>query len=174
MAGRPQSMSKVAKSTRTSTPKVKADLAVPIDIEALCRERGGRLTKQRRSVLCVLTDAKRPLTAYELLGLTKPSDRSATPASIYRSLDFLLRVGLAHRLETTRSYVACGHPGQLHFVQFLICRTCGTVIEAKDKWIVRATDNLGKRHGFALDQRTVELTGICATCKHVHPEGCGL
>ena len=73
--------------------------------------------------------------------------------------------GLVHRLETTRSFVACEHPDHPHAGQFLICRQCGTVVEAEDKRGAAATESLGQRLGFALDHRTVELTGICATCK---------
>lgn len=141
------------------------------DLEKLCRQRGGRMTKQRRAVLATLTASRRPLTAYELLDLLKPADRAATPASIYRSLEFLVGVGLAHRLETTRSFVACEHPEHLHAVQFLICRTCGTVVETEDKRLLRAADELGERHGFALDHRTVELTGICGACRKESPAG---
>ncbi len=134
-------------------------------LEAMCRARGGRLTRQRRAVLARLLAATRPMSAYELLELLRPDDGSATPASVYRSLDFLMQHGLAHRLETTRSFVACGHPDHAHAVQFLICRQCGTVVEAEDKRVEAATRSLGQRLGFALDQRTVELTGTCATCQ---------
>jgi Fur family transcriptional regulator, zinc uptake regulator len=133
--------------------------------EAICRRRGGRMTRHRRAVLEKLLAGRRPLTAYELLDLLRPQDASVTPASVYRCLDFLVEHGLIHRLETTRSFVACEHPDHPHAVQFLICRQCGTVVEAEDKRVASATENLGHRFGFALDQRTVELTGICATCK---------
>jgi Fur family zinc uptake transcriptional regulator len=135
------------------------------ELEAICRARGGRLTRQRRAVLAKLLDAKRPMTAYEILDVMRPEDASATPASVYRSLDFLLEHGVAHRLETTRSFVACEHPDHAHAVQFLICRQCGTVVETEDTRVESATASLGKRLGFALDQRTVELTGTCATCQ---------
>ena len=52
-------------------------------------------------------------------------------------------------------------------MQFLICRECGTVVEAEDKRVESATKSLGQRLGFALDQRTVELTGTCANCQAV-------
>lgn len=133
--------------------------------EALCRTRGGRLTPQRRAVLTKLLRARRPLTAYELLERIRPEDAAITPASIYRSLDFLLDVGLAHRLDSTRSFVACDHPDHLHAGQFLICRECGIVVEAEDGRIARAAEDLGKRHGFKLENRTVELTGLCGACR---------
>lgn len=138
-------------------------------LEAILRARGGRLTRQRRAVLAKLLAARRPMTAYELLDALRPDDAAATPASIYRSLDFLLQHGVAHRLETTRAFVACEHPDHAHAVQFLICRECGTVVEAEDTRVEAATAQLGQRLGFALDQRTVELTGTCATCQEAAP-----
>ena len=38
-------------------------------------------------------------------------------------------------------------------------------METEDKRTEAATERLGHRLGFALDQRTVELTGICGPCK---------
>lgn len=134
-------------------------------LETICRRRGGRMTRQRRAVLGKLVEDKRPLSAYELRDLLRPEDASVTPASVYRCLDFLVEHGLVHRLETTRSFIACDHPEHPHAVQFLICRQCGSVVEAEDKRTEAATERLGHRLGFALDQRTVELTGICGACK---------
>lgn len=134
-------------------------------LEALCRQRGGRMTRQRRTALAKLLTEKRPVSAYELLDMLRADDPSATPASVYRCLDFLVEHGLVHRLETTKSFVACEHPDHPHAGQFLICRQCGTVIEALDRQVAAATERLGQRLGFALDHRTVELTGICPTCK---------
>lgn len=105
------------------------------------------------------------MTAYELLDVVRVDDKSATPASIYRTLEFLLEHGLVHRLETTKSFVACEHPDHAHAGQFLICRQCGTVVETEDRRIDSATQQLGQRLGFALEQKTVELTGTCATCQ---------
>ena len=133
--------------------------------DTICWQRGGRMTAKRRAVLNKLIAAKRPVTAYELQDLLRPEDRSVTPASVYRCLEFLIEFGLVHRLETTRSFIACEHPDHPHAVQFLICRRCGTVVEAEDKKIALAAENLGQRLGFEVDQKTVELTGTCAACQ---------
>ena len=135
------------------------------DAEALCRARGKRFTPQRRTLLDKLRVAGCPVTAYELLDLVRPHDTAITSASIYRSLDFLIEMGLVHRLDSTRSFIACDHPDHPHAGHFLICRKCGTVVEADDMRVAQATENLGQRHGFRLDHRTVELTGVCGTCR---------
>jgi Fur family zinc uptake transcriptional regulator len=134
-------------------------------LETLCRERGERLTPQRRAVVKQLLAAGRALSAYELLERLRPEDERATAASVYRTLDFLIGLGVAHRLESRRSFVLCSHPQTPHRVQFLICRRCGEVVEAEDARLAAATERLGDRLGFALDHRIVELTGLCASCR---------
>lgn len=134
-------------------------------LEAECRARGLRLTRQRRAVLAELLTAGGALSAYELLERLRPRDPSSTPASIYRSLHLLMELGVVHRIESTRTFVPCDHPGAPHPMQLLICRQCGQVVEAEDERVTAAADRLGERLGFALDQRVVELTGVCGDCR---------
>lgn len=150
-------------------PGARDETGVLAAAETLCRVRGERLTRQRRVVLSHLLAAGRPVTAYELLDLVKAEHPGIKPPSIYRSLDFLIEMGLVHRLDTTRSFVACEHPEHPHAGQFLICRRCGTVVETEDLRIARAAADLGERHGFAVDTRTVELTGVCGGCQAEGP-----
>ena len=137
-------------------------------LEALCLERGRRLTRQRRAVLRQLLAEGRALSAYELLERLRPEDGRSTPAGVYRALEFLMRAGVVHRLESTRSFILCEHPEAPHTGQLLICRSCGEVIEAEDERVSVATGRLGERLGFALDQRIVELTGLCGRCRAEH------
>lgn len=133
-------------------------------LTALALRLGRRLTPQRKAVLTKLLSSKRPLTAYELRDLLHPKDTSITPASVYRSLQFLIENGAVHRLETPKAFIACSHPDHPHAGQFLICRLCGTTTEAQDNTITMATNELGRRLGFTLEQNTVELLGTCSAC----------
>jgi Fur family zinc uptake transcriptional regulator len=109
--------------------------------------------------------AERPLTAYEILDLLRPEDPSATPAGVYRSLDFLTALGLVHRIESAKSFIACAIPDHAHPSQMLVCRRCGTVVETEDPRVARATASLGRRLGFALDRNTTEFVGLCSSCR---------
>ena len=135
--------------------------------EAACARKGARLTPMRRAVLEQLIQAGRPLGAYELLHRLGAGRSTTVPAppAVYRSLDFLQQHGLIHRLETARAYVACLHPEHPHAAQFLICRRCDTVVEADDEQVAGAAEALGQRAGFVLERHSVELTGICASCR---------
>ena len=65
-----------------------------------------------------------PSKAYDLLEHLG-DDGAAKPPSVYRSLDFLLEMGLAHKIESLNAYVACGHWKHGHAAVFLICDKCG-------------------------------------------------
>src|SRR5690348_9497346 len=133
--------------------------------EEVCRRIGARLTRLRRNVLMLVLSAERPLTAYEILDLLRPKDASATPAGVYRSLDFLTELGLVHRIDSAKSFVACAMPDHTHPSQMLVCRRCGTVVETEDSQVAQATQSLGRRLGFALDRNTMEFVGLCSSCR---------
>jgi Fur family zinc uptake transcriptional regulator len=133
--------------------------------EEFCRRIGARLTPLRRNVLMLVLSAELPLTAYEILDLLRPKDSSATPAGVYRSLDFLTELGLVHRIDSTKSFIACAMPDHAHPSQMLVCRRCGTVVETEDSQVAQATESLGRRLGFALDHNTIEFVGLCSSCR---------
>ena len=132
--------------------------------EALCRERGLRLTDQRRTVLQLLCVSDKPLSAYELLERMRGAVKNPKPPTVYRALDFLLEQGLVHKLESLHAYVGCMHPDHPHASQFLICDDCGEVAEVEDPSVAKSLKAAGKAIGFRTKQPVVELLGTCAQC----------
>jgi Fur family transcriptional regulator, zinc uptake regulator len=147
-------------------PEHRAVAAAVAAAEVICGRSHARLTRTRRLVFEQIVGAGRPMTAYELVDRLRSVDCSATPAGVYRSLDFLGRHGLVHRLESSKAFVACAIPDHAHPSQMLVCRNCGAAVEAEDRRVATAAEALGKRLGFALDRRTIELTGVCPACQH--------
>ena len=99
------------------------------EVEAVCRERGLRLTALRERVLRLIADAERPVKAYELLELMREGHGPAAPPTVYRALDFLLESGFIHKLESINAFVGCHHPRVQHSVPFLICDHCHATVE---------------------------------------------
>ncbi|MCY3554908.1 MAG: transcriptional repressor [Gemmatimonadetes bacterium] len=132
--------------------------------EVLCRERGARLTEQRKSVLRLLCVAEKPLSAYDLLERMRGVVRKPAPPTVYRALNFLLEQGLVHKLETLNAYVGCAHPDHPHASQFLICDDCGEVAEVEDPSVAKSLRAAGKEIGFRTRRPVVELLGTCAQC----------
>lgn len=134
-----------------------------------CAERGAKLTHLRRAVLSLIVESRAPIGAYALLGRLRAEKANATPATVYRALDFLVENGLVHKLERLNAFVACtdqgAHPHHEHAaVQFLICRKCGTVAEMEDPRIAQAISRAAGQSGFHPDTATVEVEGTCETC----------
>ena len=132
--------------------------------EALCRERGVRLTEQRKTVLELLCVSDKPLSAYELLERMRGVVKNPAPPTVYRALDFLLEQGLVHKLESLHAYVGCSHPDHPHASQFLICDDCGEVAEVEDPTVSKSLKAAGKAKGFRTKRPVVELLGTCAQC----------
>lgn len=133
--------------------------------EAICAKRGARLTKLRRRVLELIWSSHAPVGAYDLLRRLSREHESAAPPTVYRALDFLLDQGLIHRIESLNAFVGCAGPSEAHAGQFLICRDCGIAAEMHDRRVNQAIGRSAAELGFAVEQATVELRGLCPTCR---------
>lgn len=133
--------------------------------EALCQQRGTRLTTQRRTVLELLFAADKPLSAYEILDQLRNTTRNPAPPTVYRALDFLLEQGFVHKLESLHAFVGCSHPEHQHTGQFLICDDCGEVNEIENEAIAKSLHSAEKATGFKTRHPVIELVGTCAQCQ---------
>lgn len=132
----------------------------------LCEQKGLRLTALRRRVLELVWQSHRPLGAYDILGVLSEQDgRKAAPPTVYRALDFLLDNGLVHRIASLNAFIGCIHPEHSHQGQFLICRTCHVAVELENPGISAAIDQGAAGIGFSVETQTVEVVGLCASCK---------
>ncbi len=132
--------------------------------EVLCRERGVRLTAQRKTVLRLLCASDKPISAYELLDQMHGVVKNPAPPTVYRALDFLLEQGLVHKLESLHAFVGCTHPDHPHASQFLICDECGEVTEVEDASVAESLRAAGQVLGFRAKRPIVEVLGTCAQC----------
>jgi len=133
------------------------------EAEAVCEVKGARLTKIRKKVLQLMLEHKEPAKAYDLLQRLD-GEGAAKPPTIYRALDFLLEMGLAHKIESLNAYVACGHWGHKHMAVFLICDACHTVSELHADKTHAALDEELSATGFERTSSVIEVHGVCVKC----------
>ena len=135
-----------------------------------CAERGERLTPARLAVYAEMLARGRPVSAYELIGLLEQRQkRKIAPLTVYRHLDFLIRTGLVHRLQSAQAYLPCDHPDHAHESQFLLCSSCGHVDEVESSGIEALLSRIADEHGFRPDNAVVEVKGLCGTCADGEP-----
>ena len=133
---------------------------------SICDRRGVRLTPLRRRVLELVWQSHSPIGAYEVLELLRQERRGAAPPTVYRALDFLREQGLVHRVDSLNAYVGCISPDDGHRAHFLLCTECGQAAEIDDEALRTAIGRCAERAGFRIAGETVEITGICAACRH--------
>ena len=123
------------------------------------------LTRNQHLVLSTLTGATGPLSAYGILDLVRGEGIKA-PLQIYRALDKLVEMGLAHRLESLNAFVACAHAEAEHtgLAAFAICESCGRVDEFADPIVEERLAGWSQATGFKAERTTIEIRGHCKAC----------
>jgi len=133
--------------------------------DKLCAERGVQLTPIRLKVFELIWASHRAIKAYDLLDQMKPLRQSVKPATIYRALDFLLKQGLIHRVESLNAFVGCCCSEQQHEVLLLICMQCNEVEERPGLVVMDAVAYEMEEAGFTEHRKAIEIQGVCANCR---------
>lgn len=133
-----------------------------VSADARCALKQERLTPPRRRVLELLLKANAPLKAYDLIAAFGLDGQAAKPPTVYRALEFLERLGFAHRIESLNAYVPCRLEGG-HSAAFLICDCCGEAEEIAPDFAAQIT--LAEAAGYTVRVVTLEARGLCAACR---------
>jgi Fur family ferric uptake transcriptional regulator len=132
------------------------------DWQQLLRAQGYRLTPQRELVLAAV-DELGHATPDEVLGKVRERSSAVNISTVYRTLDLLEELGLVrhtHLTDRAPTYHSTSTPEHVH----LVCRGCGTVLEANPEEFEPLADSLQARHGFTPDIGHLTVFGRCGDC----------
>jgi Fur family zinc uptake transcriptional regulator len=136
--------------------------------ERICEERDARLTQLRRQVLRLVWQSHKPLGAYTLMDmLAEAAQRRVAPPTVYRALDFLLDLGLIHRINSLNAYIGCTSPAAHSGSPtnyFFICSQCHNTQEVIDDQLSQDIIKAGHALAFSSQQQWLEVTGLCKQC----------
>jgi Fur family transcriptional regulator, zinc uptake regulator len=133
--------------------------------ETYCAEHRLQFTPARRRVLEILLEEHRAMGAYDVLERLEQEGKRPQPPVAYRSLDFLVTHGFAHRIERLNAFIACAQPQQTHYPAFLICRNCDSVAETTAAPSKGLLGSAARDTGFTIEQTVVEAIGLCPDCR---------
>lgn len=137
-----------------------AKQAATAELEALCARRGLRLTAPRRRVLRIIGASTKPLGAYDII-----RKMGAQPPTVYRALEFLTSAGLIHKIQNGAAFVACTHPRLNHSCFLLVCTSCGKCTEQCTGQPEKVLRRAAVAAGFLAHHLTMEVAGICRSCR---------
>jgi len=131
----------------------------PIDIEALCAERGLRITEQRRIIARVLSDSSDHPDVEKLHQRAIAIDPGISIATVYRTVRLFEEAGILdrHDFGDGRSrYEAAPEAHHDHMIDV----ESGKVLEFVDPDLEALQRQIAERLGFRLVDHRMELYGV--------------
>lgn len=138
----------------------------------ICQDTGAKLTPLRKQVLKLIWQNHKPLGAYTLIDmLAEAEQRRIAPPTVYRALEFLMELGLIHRINSLNAYIGCSNP-QSHLDKttactnyFFTCNQCHNTQELVEPAIEKATAEAAANIHFTIQEQWLEVSGLCRECR---------
>jgi Fur family transcriptional regulator, ferric uptake regulator len=144
------------------------DTAIQADkdaFRAFLRDHNLPATPQRLAIADTVLGTDRHLSAEEVAQELKTRGASAGTATVYRTLEVLVRSGLVVERDFGEGFkryeAARGVPHHEH----LLCTVCGRVTEFRDERLERMTTLLAEAHDFSRQRHRLVIYGLCGECR---------
>lgn len=131
----------------------------PIDIEALCAERGLRITEQRRVIAKVLSDSTDHPDVEKLHARASAIDPGISIATVYRTVRLFEEAGILDRHDFGDGRARYEAAPEAHHDHMIDVET-GAVIEFVDPELEALQRQVAERLGFRLVDHRMELFGV--------------
>jgi Fur family ferric uptake transcriptional regulator len=134
----------------------------PEAVLAQLRDRGHRMTPQRRAIVGEVMSQAGHISAQEIARKVEEKVPGVNASTVYRTLALLEEVGVvshAH-LETGPEYHLTGHHDHVH----LVCSRCKKTMSLSVEELAAEARSIEKRIGFAPEFSHFAIAGLCADC----------
>jgi len=130
-----------------------------IDVEALCHEKGLRITEQRRVIAQVLSDATDHPDVEELYRRSVKIDAKISISTVYRTVKLFEDAGIIERHDFRDGRSRYETVPEEHHDHLIDLKT-GVVIEFHSPEIEALQERIAREHGFRLVDHRLELYGV--------------
>ncbi len=124
------------------------------------------VTHQREAVAEVVFDSDGHLSVDDIEGVLRERGDRIGKATIYRTLDLLVRSRLVEEHDFGEGFKRYEHRlsnSPVH--EHLVCVECGTVTEFESDELYRVENRVRSDFGFQPVRRRLEIYGLCRTCQ---------
>jgi Fur family ferric uptake transcriptional regulator len=124
-----------------------------------------RLTKQRKAITKALASQENFRSAQEIHALLTANGETIGLSTVYRNLTEMFEardVDMIIGSDGESQYRLCSDNHHHH----LTCKLCGLAIEITGEALEVWAKQVGIDNGFTDITHTLEITGICRTCKN--------
>ena len=135
-------------------------------VSKLLKQASGRATPNRESVLSILLAAPTALNHHAIEEAAKQRGLSLDRVTLYRTLDWLVDQGIAHRIPSVNRawyFSAVAEPAPHPHAHFH-CKKCEQIFCLES---VQATPTTNLPKDFQLEETDLSLQGQCVSCTTV-------
>jgi len=130
------------------------------------REKGLKLTPQRRLIVDAIHEADAHLTAEEIIAHVQAKMPEVHKSTIYRTLELLEKTGCVFKSDLG-DHAIYHHAEEGHH-HHLVCSNCGKTIECDEELFATVEESLAKKHGFSVNFKHLVISGLCEECKKMN------
>jgi Fur family ferric uptake transcriptional regulator len=126
---------------------------------------GLKLTNERAALVREIFSTHYHFEADELLFKMKEKGLKISRATIYRTLELLVRSGMVRRVHLGEDHYHYEYVSGNSHHDHLICTTCGSVIEFHDPAIEERQREICERKKFTPTFHNLQILGVCEACR---------
>jgi Fur family transcriptional regulator, ferric uptake regulator len=126
---------------------------------------GLKLTNERAALVREIFATHYHFEADELLFKMKEKSLKISRATIYRTLELLVRSGMVRRVHLGEDHYHYEYVSGNSHHDHLICTTCGSVIEFHDPAIEQRQREICDRKKFTPTFHNLQILGVCDSCR---------
>jgi|ERR1051325_2603547 Fur family ferric uptake transcriptional regulator len=129
------------------------------------QQQGLKLTSERTALIREIFSIHYHFEADELLFKMKQKSVKISRATVYRTLELLVKSGLVRRVHLGEDHYHYEHVSGDSHHDHLICTTCGGVIEFHDEEIERRQREICEKKKFTPTFHNLQILGVCDSCR---------
>lgn len=129
------------------------------------QQQGLKLTSERTALLREIFSTHYHFEADELLFKMKEKSVKISRATVYRTLELLVKSGLVRRVHLGEDHYHYEHVSGNSHHDHLICTVCGAVIEFHDETLEQRQREICEKKKFTPTFHNLQILGVCDSCR---------
>jgi Fur family transcriptional regulator, ferric uptake regulator len=128
------------------------------------KQKGLKLTPQRRLIVDIIHDARSHLTAEDIITFVQSKMPGVNKSTIYRTLEILEQSGCVLKSESDDHFIY--HHSEEGHHHHLVCERCGQTLECSENLFAPVEKAVSDKYGFRVNFQHKVIPGLCNQCKN--------
>jgi Fur family ferric uptake transcriptional regulator len=134
------------------------------NISRSLREKGYRLTPQRRMILEAIEHSDEHISAEEIYALVTAKYPDVNISTVYRTLELLKKLNMVYEINLGEGRIRY-HAEESGHHHHLVCQSCGAVVDIDESALSPLKNALLRDYHFQAELRHVGVFGVCEKCR---------